>query len=299
MPRHAHALLWRAGRNRSFWFWTWMRITNTCESVASNTLRLVVNPWTWDRGSALVPEAPGISSGRDIAVSKYQPRSDVLPTSRDLCGTGVWHSTGWSVPAARYFSWKCGIRRGSHTGEWDVSLQACRTSRTGTYHVSSRPFSEEHAGGQSASGAHSFARSAFFLVSSFFLLSDWWQISWGGDRRYTECAYGECIGLSSVYASSILLFLLHKTEQQSSLQLSQLRHYVLLLYAISSQCVLGQSLFLPQEHMALTLICFVMIFMEVNKRIFYLLTGLFGLSSQPETVAKIPSFVVKRRIIPL
>src|SRR5262245_60889751 len=57
--------------------------------------------------------------------------------------------------------------------------------------------------------------------------------------------------------------------------------------------------FLPQEHMALTLICFVMIFMEVNKRIFYLRTGLFGLSSQPETVAKIPSFVVKRRIIPL
>src|SRR5262245_64077952 len=33
---------------------------------------------------------------------------------------------------------------------------------------------------------------------AFFLLSDWWQISWGGDRRYTECAYGECIGLSSV-----------------------------------------------------------------------------------------------------
>src|SRR5262245_31820357 len=57
--------------------------------------------------------------------------------------------------------------------------------------------------------------------------------------------------------------------------------------------------FLPQEHMALTLICFVMIFMEVNKRIFYLRPGLFGLSSQPETVAKIPSFVVKRRIIPL
>jgi hypothetical protein len=34
---------------------------------------------------------------------------------------------------------------------------------------------------------------------AFFLASDWWQISWGGGRRYTGCAYGGCIGLCGAY----------------------------------------------------------------------------------------------------
>jgi hypothetical protein len=176
-------------------------------------------------------------------------------------------------------------------------LQACRTSRTGTYHVSGRPFSEEHAGGQSASGAHSFA-SAFFLVSSFFCCLTGGRFL-GAVTEDTLNALMENALVCLRYMPVVYYFSASSNRATVFLVTTSIETLCsLAVRDIISMCSWSIT-FLPQEHMALALICFVMIFMDVNKCIFYLRTGLFGLSSQPETVAKTPSFVVKRRIIPL